>query len=286
MAQQFFEHHIPYLTTRIELESYNEFYIGTGFFYLASVVLDNGENRAKMLLISNRHVFLDSEGKFDPNSKVTITLNRKKDDDTPDFGNVIEYIVNFNQIGYENLYFPHPNPDVDLACIDVSRFTHTDAYFRHIGDNLLKPIDYEKIAVGSEVIFVGYPDGRYDTVNNLPLIRKGWIASMPDVDFNGKGQVVIDAQIFEGSSGSPVFVHWGKKYSLFGVVSEAMIRDSELQTLSTNIPKSGLEEEFRTEDVLGIEEVLGLGIVIKQQHVRELIDHTVEEFIRRTSSNS
>ena len=93
---------------------------------------------------------------------------------------------------------------------------------------------------------------------------------MPNVDFNGKGQIVIDAQIFPGSSGSPVFVAWDNRYSLLGVVSDTMIRDSKLQILQVHTPQ------------LGVEEILGLGIVVKQRHVRELIDHTVEEFVRRT----
>ena len=286
MTRQFFEHRIPYLTTRIELESYNETYIGTGFFYEAPISLGDGVDRAKLFLISNRHVFLDSEGRFDPKGKVTISLNRKKEDGVPDYGNIIEDIIDFNGINYKTLYFSHPNPDVDLACIDVSRFTHTDAYVTSIDDNILKPINYDKVAVGSEVIFVGYPDGRYDTVNNLPLIRKGWIASMPNVDFNGRGQVVIDAQIFQGSSGSPVFVDWDGKYSLLGVVSQTMVCDSELQTLPTNIPWSEVVEESQAEEILGVEEALGLGIVIKQRHVQELIDYTVAEVIRRVSSNT
>lgn len=286
MTRQFFEHIIPYLTARIELESYNETYIGTGFFYMAPISLGNGVDRAKLFLISNKHVFLDSEGRFDPKGKVTISLNRKKEDGVPDYGNVIKNIIDFNQVSYETLYFPHPNPGVDLACLDVSKFTHTDAFITTIDDNILKPIDYAKVAVGSTVIFVGYPDGRYDIVNNLPLIRKGWIASMPNIDFNGRGQVVIDAQIFQGSSGSPVFVDWDGKYSLLGVVSETMIRDSELQTLSTNVPWSEGVEESKAEETLGVEEVLGLGIVIKQQHVQELIDYTVGEVIRRVSSNT
>ena len=65
---------------------------------------------------------------------------------------------------------------------------------------------------------------------------------MPNVDFNGKGQIVIDAQIFPGSSGSPVFVDWDGKYSLLGIVSQTMIRHSQLQTLPANVPQVGVEQ--------------------------------------------
>lgn len=214
MAEQFFEHQIAYIAARIEIAVDSQKSIGTGFFYRAP--LNDGTERSITLFISNKHVFLN------PRGRLTVSLNRKKEDGTPEFGNIIP----FDQIGFEDAYFPHPGPEVDLACINASALTHTDAFHRYLSGDVLKPIDYEKVVVGSEVIFVGYPANRYDIVNNLPLIRKGWIASMPDVDFNGRGQVVIDAQIFPGSSGSPVFVAWDGKYSLLGVVSQTMIRHS------------------------------------------------------------
>ena len=95
--------------------------------------------------------------------------------------------------------------------------------------------------MGSDVIFVGYPTGYYDVANNLPLLRRGVIASVPNVDFNGKGEIVIDAQIFPGSSGSPVFVAQGNRYLLLGVVSDAVTIDSELRILPTNIPQVGVD---------------------------------------------
>lgn len=262
MAEQYFEHQIAYITARITVKTPNVDSIGTGFFYLAP--LNNGTNRSIMLLISNRHVLLDGKG------RLTINLNRKKEDSTPDFGN----IRTFDQVGFESGYFAHPDPEVDLACLNVPGITRTDAFYKYLDDRVLKSIDYEKVAPGSEVIFVGYPQGLYDPVNYLPIIRRGFIASVPDVDFNGKGQIVIDAQIFPGSSGSPVFVAWDGKYSLLGVVSETMIRDSQLEILQTNMPP------------VGIKQILGLGIVVKQRHVQELINHTVKEFVRRTSQGA
>ena len=259
MEKQFFEHQIAHITAKITIQIENKTGIGTGFFYSAS--LNDGTNRAIRLLISNKHVFLEPKG------RLIISLNRKKEDGTPEFGN----IKTFDQDGFAEAYFVHPDPEVDLACINVSKIDQTDVFYKFLGKNLLKPIDYEKIVPGSDVIFVGYPENIYDVANNLPLIRKGWIASIPDVDFNGKGQIVIDAQIFKGSSGSPVFVAWDGKYSLLGIVSQTIIRHSQLQTLPTNMSS------------VGVEEILGLGIVIKQRHVQELIDYAVNEHIRRTS---
>lgn len=262
MNQQSFEHQIPFLTAKITIETENKRGIGTGFFYKAP--LNDGTDRAIILLISNKHVFINPKG------RLIVSLNRVKEDRIPDFGN----IMTFDQVGFEDAYFVHPDPEVDLACINVSRIDRIGAHYMHLHEIFLKPIDYEKIAPGSDVIFVGYPENCYDVVNNLPLIRKGSIASMPNVDFNGRGQIIIDAQIFNGSSGSPVFVHWDGKYSLLGVVSHTIIRHSQLQTLPVNIPS------------VGVEQILGLGIVIKQKHVQELIDYAIKEHIRRTSQGT
>ena len=264
-----FEHYIGYITAKIDIESPNVANsMGTGFFHRTS--LNDGTDRSITLLISNRHVFKD------PKDRLIVSLNRKKEGDTRAFGNTPAFgkIITLDQAGFERDYFAHPDRGVDLACVNFSKITHTDAFFHYLFDDFLTPINYEQVAPGSDVIFVGYPENRYDVVNNLPLIRRGSIASMPNVDFNGKGQIVIDAQIFPGSSGSPVFVDWGNKYSLLGVVSQTMIRHSQLQTLPANIPP------------VGVEQILGLGIVVKQEYVRELIDYTVSEFIQRTSPSS
>ena len=262
-----FEHEIAYIAVKIDIESPNTTNapntvkpFGTGFFYRAP--LNDGTNRSIILLISNKHVFRSPKG------RLIINLNRKKGDGTPDFGN----IITFGPAGFEAIYFAHPNPEVDLACVNVSEITRRGAFCKYLDNNFLKPIDYEKVALGSDVIFVGYPENRYDVVNNLPLIRRGSIASMPNIDFNGRGQIVIDAQIFPGSSGSPVFVAWDNSYALLGVVSQTMIRHSQLQTLPANMPQ------------VGVEQLLGLGIVVKQRHVRELIDYTIKEFIQRHPS--
>ena len=262
MSQLGFEHEIAYITARIAIQNPDAtISIGTGFFYHAS--LQEGTDRALILLISNKHIFVN------PMGRLIISLNCRKQDGTPEFGN----IVTFDQVGFADAYFVHPNPDVDLACVNVSGITRTNAFYMTLSDIFLKPIDYERVTLASNVIFVGYPENRYDIVNNLPLIRSGTIASMPTVNFNGKGQIVIDGQIFPGSSGSPVFVAWEGEYSLLGVVSETLIRHSQLQTLPANMPP------------VGVQQILGLGIVVKQEHIRELIDFAVSEFLRRNTTS-
>ncbi len=253
-----FEHQVPYVTARISIQnppgSGKPETHGTGFFYRSNFTLNDGSPASILLLISNRHVF------GDPTRQMTIKVNKKKGDGSPDFGNVAS--ITFP--GFADRYYPHPDPGVDLACVDVTQLAHMRVggkplYIKHLGDEFLTPINYEKVVPGSDVLFVGYPNDFYDTRNNLPLARKGSLSSIPNVDFEGKGELVIDAEVFGGSSGSPVFTHWDKKSRLLGVLSRSV---------------------NRTERVVGrtiaieVREHIGLGIIVKQRHVQELIDYT------------
>ena len=263
MPKDTFEHQIVFIAVRIDIEIPNstDISIGTGFLYKAKI--NDNTDSSITLLISNKHVFSDSKG------TLKISLNKKDSEGNPDYGNVKPFIYR----NFEHAYFEHPSNEVDLACVNVSRISHHDVYYRNLNDAFLKDIDYDFVPPSSEVIFVGYPENRFDVVNNLPLIRKGSIASVPDIDFNGKGQIVIDAQVFQGSSGSPVFVAIKNEYVLLGVVSETMIRHSRLQTLPATMPN------------IGVQQILGLGIVIKQVYVKELINHAVAEFLKRRKNS-
>jgi len=254
-----FEHQIAFIAVRISIEAPNNAgtSVGTGFLYHAP--LKDGTDRSINLLVSNKHVFID------PRGKLSISFNLKNKDGNPDYGN----IRHFESVNFHDSYYEHPDPEVDLACVNVSGLTNENVFYKNLGKEFIKDVDYGQVTLGSQVLFVGYPDNRYDSVNNLPLVRKGTIASVPDIDFNGRGQIVIDAQVYPGSSGSPVFVVVNNHYVLLGVVSETMIRHSQLQTLPTALPK------------VGVQDILGLGIVVKQKHVRELFEYTVNEFVRR-----
>lgn len=259
MAGRTFEQEISYITARIESYARDgKGTVGTGFIY--SFPVKDRPGKVMKLLISNKHVFIDRKG------EVRIKLNKRAEgEDEPSYG--ISAEVSYKD--YEAFYFEHPDKDVDLACVNVSSLDKVNAFYMNLQDDFLEDLNYEHVAPGTGVLFVGYPNNIYDVQNNLPLIRNGTIASMPEIDFNGKGQIVIDAQVFPGSSGSPVFVLSDSRYLLLGVVSETIIRHSKLQTLPANHSNEGVEQ------------ILGLGIVIKQRHVRELIDYATEEFTEK-----
>jgi len=165
---------------------------------------------------------------------------------------------------FSGLYSEHPDPDVDLACLNISTITRPEhqIFYKVIKPDMFAEFQEDDLLPGNDVWFIGYPENRYDITHNLPILRRGYIASIPKVDFNGRKQMVIDAQVFPGSSGSPVFTVLGSNYKLIGVITETMIRHQKLQTIPTGVSA-------------GIEQVLGLGIVLKATLVKELIDTVI-----------
>jgi hypothetical protein len=92
----------------------------------------------------------------------------------------------------------------------------------------------------------------------------GHISSVPVVDFNDRPEFVVDAAVFPGSSGSPVFWWYEhpREVRFLGVISEVMVRHQRLETVDVK-PSAHIAQ------------MIGLGIVIKATAVRELVDEVL-----------
>lgn len=252
-----FEEQIFFSTVRITISrsSGAGASIGTGFIFQTR--LNDAKKRSVVLLISNRHVYGDGT------QPIILNFHKRKSDSSgPELGQ----IVTFQDTQFKGVYRVHPDSDVDLACINISVITRPEfnIFYKSVYFGMFSDFSEDDLLPGADVWFIGYPENRFDTMHNLPILRRGYIASMPKVDFNAKKQFVIDAQVFPGSSGSPVFTTLGGKFRLLGVVTETMIRNDQLQATPT-----------RT--ALGVQQILGLGIVIKATVVKELIEHVIQE---------
>jgi hypothetical protein len=252
-----FQEQIFFSTVRITIpsKSGSGASIGTGF--ILRTHLNDTKNRYVLLLISNRHVYGDTS------QSIILNFHKKKADGSiPELGQ----IVTLKKRQFKGIYIGHPDPDVDLACINISIITYPqhNIFYKSLNTKMFSDFSEDNLLPGADVWFIGYPENRFDIKHNLPILRRGYIASIPKVDFNDKHQFVIDAQVFQGSSGSPVFSPIGSYFKFVGVVTETMIRNEKLQAVPTTI-------------AFGVQQILGLGIVIKAPVVNELIDHATNE---------
>lgn len=254
-----FEEQVFFATTRITIPQANGkgTSIGTGFLFNAP--LNDGTDREVTLLVSNKHVF------HNPSGAISFNFNKKTVDGNPDLGN----LQTFSGQDFSGIYTEHPNPDIDLACINASNITREEhnVYFRNVTPNMVSDFNEEQLNPGVNVWFVGYPANRFDISNNLPLLRIGYVSSIPRVNFNAKNQFVIDAQVYQGSSGSPVFTPINGQFKFIGVVTQTMIQHGRLQAIPT------------LQAGIGVEQTLGLGIVLKSTLLNELIDAAVAKVI-------
>lgn len=93
------------------------------------------------------------------------------------------------------------------------------------------------------------------------------IASLPKIDFDGDKQFLIDAQVYQGSSGSPVFSAgmFTGQTKLLGVLNAGMIKHEKLMRMPVNV------------DQFGIRHTIGLGFVLKPILIAEMVDAAVEQ---------
>ena len=171
---------------------------GTGFFYNLG---QKGDQRAPVI-VTNKHVVAGSvKGRF------LLTLRNEKND--PDIGNT----KSFELDNFETRWIPHPDDNVDLCVMPIAPLiqeaeaTNTLFYYVMLDKQLIPTADDLKDMLGLEsIVMVGYPNGLWDEVNNLPIFRKGVLASDYKRDWNGRKEFLIDAACFPGSSGSPVLL--------------------------------------------------------------------------------
>jgi hypothetical protein len=178
---------------------------------------------------------------------------------------------------FQQAFVRHPNPRVDVAVIGVDLLSLHNLvkgdfrpYWHAIRERQAAgPVQFERMDSVQEIRFVGYPSGHYDRVNGLPIVRQGITASPPAIDYNGEPVFLIDAAVYFGSSGSPVFLspqRFEKGSNLFlGILSE-MVRATTTGSVE-NVPPAITLEALRTA------RLLNLGIVYKTSAIYETIQH-------------
>ncbi|SIT69579.1 Trypsin-like peptidase domain-containing protein [Ectothiorhodosinus mongolicus] len=181
---------------------------------------------------------------------------------------------------FPHAWFTHPNPDIDLAIVPMrpleqaARDQGVELYY-HVIDSRLAPdaATLRGLDALEEVLFIGYPSGVWDHVNLMPIMRRGTTATPMALNFEGRAEFLIDAAVYPGSSGSPVFVYQpdvlrpnqSRKFLFAGVIAAVFFREEANQLVPGPVPpqQNGV--------VMG-SEMIDLGLVIKSAAVIEVIE--------------
>lgn len=187
-------------TVRIETQDIQKnCYSGTGFFFKLSV-----DDKIVPLIITNKHVV-----KGMANGKFVLTESDK--DGNPMYKQHFPIVIEHN---FEKYWIMHPDTNIDLcvmpikSILELGNKQYGKVFFYKAFDNSLIPVNenLSEIDIAEEIFMIGYPNGLWDSVNNMPIVRRGTMATNISLNHNGRREFVIDAACFPGSSGSPVIL--------------------------------------------------------------------------------
>lgn len=190
MAEVNVTEQLMYNTVRIETMSGSS---GTGFFYNFEI-----NNNIVPVLVTNKHVINNNT-----NEVVKFRLHLKKDG----ILSTKKY-----ELTLETDWLFHPKLDLCITFMnpifkEVKIRTNSEVYCTTISNDIIPTKkQLADLSALEEIVMVGYPIGLWDSVNNLPIFRKGFTASHPAYDFNQTGIALADIAAFPGSSGSPIFI--------------------------------------------------------------------------------
>lgn len=272
MSQQ-----ILFCTVRIESSNSTSSSIGTGFLFRYTLP----DGREVPYLVTNKHVV---DG-FDI-GKIRFTLAKDEGNGPiPAFGEYYEKKFD----SFSHLWLRHDDPNVDIAIMPLGPYlqelSNLDKKLFTIGipkEAIPNRDVIEEFDAMEDIVFVGYPNGLWDSKNNLPIIRKGITATPINIDFEGKPIFLIDASVFPGSSGSPVFllnkgmipdrhgnVQIGSRLLLLGILAAVYYKEDKklLEMLNTALNPG-----------VTIKEMIDIGVVYKSSEVLVIIDKMLKAF--------
>jgi hypothetical protein len=188
-----------FTTVRIEVEGPAGSGSGTGFIFSTGAPGLDGQ---ALFLVTNKHVIHD----FD---RASFFFTLADDQAQPLIGQRFDVQID----DLQSRWHGHPNPAVDVTVtplvpiLELIRDAGQRVFYRSISSDLIpSPQQLEILDAIEDIRFVGYPNGIYDQRNLLPVTRRGITATPLQVDYNGEPLFLIDASVFGGSSGSPVFI--------------------------------------------------------------------------------
>jgi hypothetical protein len=210
--------------------------------------------------------------------------------DTPKLG----YATQIDVADARSLVIGHPDAAVDVAVMPLSPVLEEMAkgaappFFRSLGPEvLLTAANAKELDAIEQILFVGYPNAIFDTKNFTPVARHGATATPIQLDYRDEPAFLVDAAVFPGSSGSPVFlydagtyrtrdgnVNVGSRFMLLGVL--AAVHTAQVAGHVVTLP---------AQQTVKLESPIGLGIVFRAETIDACVTALLEKYgIKQTTA--
>jgi len=171
---------------------------GTAFYTIFNEI----DGSVQIVLITNKHVVSGAD-------QILIRCHTSKQETHEPSEILIDVTIPLH-----NTLLEHPDENIDLCAINISSIVQqamsreTPIFYAPITMDIIPEGDnWQYFDAIEDVTMVGCPNGLLDTVNNLPIIRRGITATSLSKNYEGRKEFMIDMACFPGSSGSPVFLY-------------------------------------------------------------------------------
>lgn len=172
----------------------------------------------------------------------------------------------------------HPDPNVDAAVLPIPTLPGVrPAAIPEETFALRSSLDEYEIGIGDDVVVCGLFTQRAGTQRNIPIVRAGIIAAMPDepvfdaITGQSFDAYLVEARSLGGLSGSPVFTYTGYDRGPEGKVNKVgrnfllgLIRGHWDQKNPASMP------DFASDDTGVVN--MGIALVTPVQFVREILN--------------
>lgn len=244
-------------------------YSATGFLYGYPTGLtdENGEETYRLFLVTNRHVF---QRITERSGELYARFNKLKGTGSSIY-----------TIPADSRWTAHPDSANDVAVLNINAQ-------RLIGDNI-EPRFFTNdsptftreqaltagVSEGDGVFILGFPLGEAGTEQNYPIVRHGILARVKDWLKGNAHTFLIDAFIFPGNSGGPVFLK--PEFTVIeGTKPNKICR--LIGMVSSYLPYREVAVSTQTQQVRMIfEENSGLGRVVPLDVIQETIQFAVDD---------
>jgi S1-C subfamily serine protease len=251
----------------IGLDTNHDKWVATGFIYgYLRERIDEDNGNFSMYLVTNRHVI---ENALDEGQKhILIKLNHK---DGKSFKDIAVDLLDDNG-EYNFMYHPDKNIDVAVLSVDYSNLEQEKeiqfipSFRQTLTINEIK--EENNIGEGDFVFVLGFPMGIVGVKRKSTIVRSGCIARINDLLNGENNEFLIDALVFPGNSGGPVFL----RPSMYSIGKTTVKQSFLIGMVKEYIPYYDNAYSSQTGNLrVSFEDNSGLTSVIPMDYINETI---------------